>query len=119
MEILLKRIYEDYRPEDGYRVLVDRIWPRGISKEEAHLDEWEKDTAPSTELRKWFHHDPVLWNEFTGKYLAELNANPAVKPFADRLKKQERVTFLFAEKDEQHCHPVILKKYVEQLLKNE
>ena len=62
MEIVLKRVYEDASPEDGYRVLVDRIWPRGISKEKAALDEWDKDLAPSTELREWFHHDPLLWD---------------------------------------------------------
>ena len=60
MEIVLKRVYEDASPEDGYRVLVDRIWPRGISKEKAALDEWDKDLAPSTALREWFHHDPLL-----------------------------------------------------------
>jgi uncharacterized protein YeaO (DUF488 family) len=65
MEIVLKRVYEDASPEDGYRVLVDRIWPRGISKEKAALDEWDKDLAPSTELREWFHHDPLLWDEFS------------------------------------------------------
>lgn len=72
MEIVLKRVYEDASPEDGYRVLVDRIWPRGISKEKAALDEWDKDLAPSTELREWFHHDPLLWDEFSRKYKEEL-----------------------------------------------
>ena len=72
MEIVLKRVYEDASPEDGYRVLVDRIWPRGISKEKAALDEWDKDLAPSTALREWFHHDPLLWEEFSRKYKEEL-----------------------------------------------
>ena len=72
MEIVLKRVYEDASPEDGYRVLVDRIWPRGISKEKAALDEWDKDLAPSTALREWFHHDPLLWDEFSRKYKEEL-----------------------------------------------
>ena len=72
MKILLKRIYEDSLSTDGYRVLVDRLWPRGITKERANLDEWDKDLAPSTDLRLWFHHDPNRWEEFSEKYLKEL-----------------------------------------------
>src|SRR5690554_8150608 len=71
-EIVLKRIYEEALPTDGYRILVDRLWPRGISKETARIDEWNKDVAPSTALRKWFNHEPEKWNAFSERYLAEI-----------------------------------------------
>ena len=90
MEIVLKRVYEDASLEDGYRVLVDRIWPRGISKEKAALDEWDKDLAPSTELREWFHHDPLLWDEFSRKYKEELLERNPGKPFLEKLSKLDR-----------------------------
>lgn len=115
MNIALKRVYEKASPNDGYRVLVDRIWPRGISKEEAHLDEWNKDLAPSTALRKWFHHDPELWQGFSEKYWEELQQNDLGKAFLQHLKNQEKITLVYAAKDEQHCHPIILKKYLESL----
>src|SRR5690554_7821559 len=76
-EIVLKRIYEEALPTDRYRILVDRLWPQGISKETARIDEWNKDVAPSTALRKWFNHEPEKWNAFSEKYLAELRANNA------------------------------------------
>jgi len=92
--ITLKRIYDTTKPEDGYRVLVDRLWPRGISKENAHINEWNKDLAPSTELRKWFNHDPNKWEEFSQKYSNELNHNNSIKEFLTRLKKQEKITLV-------------------------
>ncbi len=115
MKILLKRVYEDAAPTDGYRVLVDRLWPRGISKERAALDEWDKDLAPSTDLRLWFHHDPNRWEEFSEKYLKELKDNNFGPDFLKRLQKQEILTLVYAAKDEKHCHPLILKDYLEGL----
>jgi uncharacterized protein YeaO (DUF488 family) len=76
MSVRTKRIYDDLDPEDGTRVLVDRLWPRGVSKEEAHLDDWMKDIAPSDELREWFDHEPVRWNEFRKRYRSELDDRP-------------------------------------------
>lgn len=114
--IYLKRVYEKPSPEDGYRVLVDRLWPRGISKPEADIAEWDKDLAPSTELRKWFHHDPALWAEFTAKYKAELlDKNPGLT-FLKRLEKEEVITLVYAAKDEKHCHPLVLKKYLDDII---
>lgn len=114
-EIVLKRAYEKALPEDGYRVLIDRLWPRGISKEKVHLDEWNKDLAPSTSLREWFDHDPVKWNEFSKKYYDELEKNNFGPAFLDRLKNQQKITLLYGAKDEEHCHPLILKKYLDSL----
>lgn len=116
MKINMKRVYEKSSPQDGYRVLVDRLWPRGISKEEADLNEWNKSLAPSNQLRKWFHHDPELWDSFQIKYLEELKlANPS-KEFLERVFQQEIVTLIYAAKDEKHCHPLVLKSYLEELL---
>ena len=86
----IKRIYEEPSPEDGYRVLVDRLWPRGISKEAAHLDEWCKDVAPSTEARREFGHDPARFEEFKTRYRAELTASGAAEALAGRLAGQTR-----------------------------
>ncbi|WP_292009509.1 DUF488 family protein [Chryseobacterium sp.] len=116
MEITLKRIYEEAFPEDGYRVLVDRLWPRGISKEKAHFDEWNKELAPSTELRKWFHANPSHWDEFSVKYKKELKKENPGPEFIERLKKQNKITLLFASKDEKHAHPLVLREYLEQVI---
>ncbi|MDR4950917.1 DUF488 domain-containing protein [Chryseobacterium sp. ES2] len=113
--IALKRVYETPSPGDGYRVLVDRLWPRGLSKENADLDEWNKDLAPSTELRLWFHHDVALWKEFSEKYRKELDESNLGKDFLKHHKKQEKITLLYAAKDEEHCHAIILKKYLESI----
>ncbi|AKK74533.1 uroporphyrin-III methyltransferase [Chryseobacterium sp. P1-3] len=113
--IVLKRVYETPLPTDGYRVLVDRLWPRGLSKEHAEIDEWNKDLAPSSELRKWFHHDPELWKEFSEKYWQELQKNDFGKKFLEHHKDQEKITLVYAAKDQEHCHPVILKEYLESL----
>jgi len=116
MRIKLKRVYEKPSPDDGYRVLVDRLWPRGISKEKADIAEWDKELAPSTELRKWFNHDPKLWKSFTEKYWAELLKNNPGKDFLEKLKNQKNITLIFSEKDEQHSHTVVLKAYLEGLI---
>ncbi|MDR2219048.1 MAG: DUF488 domain-containing protein [Methylobacillus sp.] len=115
LKIALKRIYEKPMPNDGYRVLVDRLWPRGISKNDAALDEWNKDLAPSDALRKWFRHDPALWKAFSEQYTAELAAGNAGQEFMTRMKSRKKITLVYAAKDEAHCHPLVLKAWLERL----
>ncbi|MCO4097673.1 DUF488 family protein [Macrococcoides canis] len=105
----LARIYDEDIPK-GKRVLVDRVWPRGISKEDAKLDEWLKDIAPSTDLRKWFDHDPDKFDDFKKKYKDELKDNDAVKELKDM---KGTVVLLYGAKDEKHNHAVVLKEYME------
>jgi len=112
MNIQLKRIYEPYSKEDGYRILVDRLWPRGFTKEKAALDLWLKEIAPSTELRKWFGHDPEKWKEFQKKYRIELKQN---KEALDRLRdyiKKGKVTLLYGAKDEEHNEAQVIKDFI-------
>lgn len=104
----IKQIYEKPDAKDGFRILVDRIWPRGMKKEEAGIDEWIKDIAPSSELRKWFNHDPEKWKEFKEKYIAELKESAALEEFKDLLKKHTTVTLLYSAKDEEHNQAVVL-----------
>lgn len=112
MDIQIKRIYEDADPSDGKRILVDRLWSRGISKENAQLYVWLKEVAPSTELRKWFHAvTPDHWEEFKQRYLQELKANPAVKELRD-IALSEKVTLLYSAKDSERNHAIILKEYL-------
>lgn len=113
--IALKRIYEKPSPEDGYRVLVDRLWPRVISKEKAEIAEWNTDLAPSTELRLWFHHDLNRWEEFSVKYMQELLSSNSGEKFLQQHINQEKITLVYAAKDEKHCHPIVLKQYLESL----
>ncbi|HRO09112.1 MAG TPA: DUF488 domain-containing protein [Saprospiraceae bacterium] len=104
----IKRIYEPVSPEDGYRILVDRIWPRGISKEMAALDEWDKDIAPSNELRKWFNHIPERFEAFKQKYITELTKS---KDRLNRLRsiaKKQNLTLLYSAKDIEHNQAVVL-----------
>ncbi len=104
----IKRIYEPVSPEDGYRILVDRIWPRGISKEMAALDEWDKDIAPSNELRKWFNHIPERFEAFKQKYITELTES---KDRLNRLRsiaKKQNLTLLYSAKDIEHNQAVVL-----------
>ena len=111
MGLKIKRIYEPVEKEDGFRILVDRLWPRGLTKEKAAIDLWLKDIAPSTELREWFAHDPEKWKEFQNKYLKELKEN---KEAVDTLKghlKKGTITFLYAAKDEAHNEAQVLKDY--------
>ncbi|GAA5521401.1 DUF488 domain-containing protein [Aliifodinibius salicampi] len=117
--IRIKRIYEEYSEDDGYRVLVDRLWPRGVSKEEAGLDEWCKEIAPTTELRKWFNHDPGKFEEFANRYKGELiQKEEEVNHLIDKTEKQH-VTLLYAAKDEDHNHALVLKEFLnEQLTAN-
>ncbi len=108
--IKLKRIYDPYRNEDGYRILVDRLWPRGVSKEKAHLDLWLKEIAPSTELRKWFGHDPEKWREFEKRYKKELKNKPELmQQLKDLEKKHKQVTLLYGARDAEHNEAIILQ----------
>ncbi|MDZ7657704.1 DUF488 domain-containing protein [Fodinibius sp.] len=109
-----KRIYEDYSEDDGYRVLVDRLWPRGVSKEEARLDKWCEEIAPSTELRKWFDHDPNKFEEFANRYKAELTEKGDLIDHLLKNSREQLVTLLYAAKDEDHNHALVLKEFLEE-----
>ncbi len=98
--------------DDGYRVLVDRIWPRGVSKERAKLDEWLKEVAPSTQLRTWFHHEEPKWAEFRTRYRAELDGNPAVGQLRSILESHDVVTLLYSARSETENQAVVLAEYV-------
>ncbi len=113
--IRLKRAYEAAAPGDGLRVLVERLWPRGVAKQQARIDLWAKDVAPSTELRRWYAHEPERWPEFKRRYRAELKGNAeALKGLRDQLEVGP-VTFVFAARDEARNSAVVLKQYLEQL----
>lgn len=119
LTINLERVYADAsgNPSDGLRVFVDRLWPRGESKEKFKYDIWAKEIAPSTELRKWFHDDPEnRWTSFEEKYTEEIAANPAVAKLIDDLKRHKVVTLLYSAHDPDHNNAFILKKYIEQRL---
>jgi len=112
--VMIKRIYDDPSPADGRRVLVDRLWPRGLSKERARVDWWLKEIAPSDELRRWFGHDPARWQEFRDRYRRELQAQ---LPLLDELRgaaAREPVTLLFAAKDQEHNNAVLLRELLAQ-----
>ncbi len=117
LDLKLERIYTKPADLDGYRILVDRLWPRGISKVNAHLDDWAKEMGPTTELRKWFNHEPAKYPEFQKRYLAEIEANPMtaefVKKVAEQLK-QTNVILLYGAKDEQHNQAVVLLAYLQE-----
>ena len=116
----LKRAYEKPSPADGERILVDRLWPRGLKKEEARLEDWLKDLAPSDELRHWFSHDPERWEEFQRRYVEELE-DPDKKSHLEELLKRARqgtVTLVYAAKDEQHNNAVVLQKYLQERLES-
>jgi uncharacterized protein YeaO (DUF488 family) len=112
--VKLKRAYEPAAPGDGYRVLVERLWPRGVRKLDLALDEWLKDIAPSTELRKWFSHDPERWAEFKRRYLEELRVSPALdslKALAARASKGN-LTLVFSSHDAEHNNAVVLLEQI-------
>ncbi len=112
MEIQLRRVYERPRRGDGCRVLVDRVWPRGVSKDDLELDEWRKEVAPSTRLRKWFGHDPERWKEFQMRYFTELEGKPsAVRKLVERVRRG-RITLIYAARDEDHNNAVALSAYL-------
>lgn len=112
MDVRTKRVYEQPAPEDGYRVLVDRLWPRGRSKEAARLDEWLKEIAPSDQLRKWYGHEPGKWPEFKQRYFAELEDKQDLVGELLERAEEGTVTLLFAAKDEAHNNAVALKHYL-------
>jgi len=110
----LKRAYEPVSRADGIRVLVERLWPRGVSKAELHLDEWIKDVAPSTELRRWFSHDPEKWPRFRARYFRELDAAPeAWRPIVTAARRGT-VTLVYSSHDEQHNNAVALREYLQR-----
>lgn len=113
-QIKLKRVYDKPLRSDGYRVLVDRLWPRGLSKEKAALNEWAKDLAPTDRLRNWFDHDPDLWDAFSKKYRNELKKNELLDDFIERLSTQKQVTLLYGTKYNQLTHAIILKELIER-----
>lgn len=112
MTVKIKRVYEKPDKEDGVRILVDRLWPRGLTKEKAGADLWLKDIAPSTELRKWFGHDPEKWEEFKKRYFSELQENKEpVLQLKEQIKKH-LVTLLYGARDEEHNEALVLQNYL-------
>lgn len=117
-EIKVVRIYGHEQPA-GYRILVDRLWPRGMSKVKAHLDEWDKEIGSSNELRKWFNHEDDKFPEFKTKYIAQLKANPVTTEFVKNVKEklaQEDVIFLYGAKNKKHNQAVVLKDFIDSQL---
>jgi uncharacterized protein YeaO (DUF488 family) len=112
--VKIKRVYDQVSPSDGKRILVDRLWPRGIKKEAAAIDEWLKDIAPSTELRKWYSHDPAKWGEFKKRYKIELKDKIGI---VDRLRQESKkltITLLFSTKAMELNNAVALKEFIER-----
>jgi uncharacterized protein YeaO (DUF488 family) len=112
MKILVKRVYEPVAKSDGFRVLVDRLWPRGLSKSEATLDLWLSDLGPSTGLRKWFNHDPARWTEFRRRYHAELKQKAALLATIVKEAKTRSVTLLYSAKDEHYNQAIALRSFL-------
>jgi len=113
----IKRVYENAEANDGTRFLVERLWPRGMKKEELKMEAWLKDVAPSDGLRKWFAHDPLKWKEFQKRYRAELESNPnAWKPILESAKRGD-VTLLYSARDIEHNNAVVLNSFLEEHIK--
>lgn len=112
MAVSIKRIYDEPSKADGYRILVDRLWPRGVSKEKAALDLWLKDVAPSADLRTWFGHVPERFDEFVKRYDAELDSNPALTELEDLIKEHKAVTLLFSAHDPAQNQAKVLLDYL-------
>lgn len=116
-QIRIKRVYEDPDATDGYRALVDRLWPRGMKKEYLKYDVWEKDITPSPELRKWFHEDQTEhWEDFATMYRKELENSEAVRQFIEHIKSYDTVTLLYASKEPVHNHARILQQFLQEHL---
>lgn len=113
MLVRVKRVYEKPSATDGCRILVDRIWPRGLNKQTARIDSWPKEIAPTTQLRKWFHHDPAKWKEFKKRYFQELNTHPEQANSLIKQTAKGPVTLVFGAKDEQHNNAIALKEYLD------
>ncbi len=114
MTVQLKRVYEAPATQDGMRILVDRLWPRGMAKARAAVDLWMKEVAPSTELRKWYSHDPDKWPEFRKRYRAELKANPGLAQLKELAAKKKKVTLLFASREERMNEAAVLKEILDK-----
>ncbi|HEX3811085.1 MAG TPA: DUF488 domain-containing protein [Rhizomicrobium sp.] len=112
MKIRIKRVYEPAKRGDGLRILVDRVWPRGMSKDKAHIDHWVKDVAPGTALRKWFGHEPARWSGFRTKYRKELVANREAVRELSALMKGKTVTLLYGARNTEHNNAVVLAEYL-------
>ncbi|MBK6437126.1 MAG: DUF488 domain-containing protein [Candidatus Microthrix sp.] len=112
--VWIRRAYDEPTNNDGYRVLVDRVWPRGVSKEDAQLDEWCKQIAPSTELRKWFGHDPERWDEFRSRYRGELEDRDDLVDALVERATDARVTLVFGAKDTEHNQAVVLAELIDE-----
>ena len=110
--IKLKRAYDPPSPDDGVRILIDRLWPRGISKKDAALDHWMKDLAPSAELRKWFHHDPTRWREFVQRYSSEVEANMPLLDELRSLAQKGQITLVYSARNEQQNNATALKDFI-------
>ncbi|WP_350016264.1 DUF488 domain-containing protein [Rhodanobacter sp. IGA1.0] len=118
MSIAVKRVYEPAAATDGYRVLIDRLWPRGLKKDAVPLDLWAKELAPSTALRQWFGHDPALWDGFRHRYASELDKLAEHwQPLAQRASRH-KLTLLYGARDEEHNNAVALKAYLENWLRS-
>ncbi len=113
----LQRVYGDQGDDDGERYLVERLWPRGIKKEDLPMKAWLKEVAPSTELRRWFGHDPAKWEEFQQRYRAELDKNPKAWEPLIEAGKRGTVTLLYSSHDTEHNNAVVLKSYLEEQMK--
>jgi uncharacterized protein YeaO (DUF488 family) len=111
--IHLKRVYEPAAKDDGFRILVERLWPRGVSRQRAQVDLWLKEIAPSPELRSWYAHDVEKWAEFQKRYIAELRENPIVDELKPILREHKTVTFVYAAHDEEHNSALVLKEFLE------
>jgi uncharacterized protein YeaO (DUF488 family) len=114
LHLRVKRIYEPPSNEDGLRILVDKLWPRGLKKETCKLDNWLKEVAPSDKLRRWFGHDPVRWDEFQQRYFEELDERPNVWQAVKELAREKTITLLYAAHDPQHNNAVALKNYLQR-----
>ncbi|WP_447986414.1 DUF488 domain-containing protein [Nitrospira sp. Nam74] len=115
--IQIKRAYQEPGPRDGIRILVDRLWPRGIKKEAAHIQEWRKDLAPSDALRRWFKHDPGKWSELRKRYRKELSGKNKMEELRQLagFAKRKRITLVYGATDEQHNQAVVLKELLDEL----
>ncbi len=114
--IMVKRIYDKHGKKDGFRILVDRLWPRGLSKERARVDVWLRDVSPSDNVRKWFAHDPEKWEEFRNKYKKELGSKSELLHKIKKLEKERgAVTLLYSAKDEKHNNAVVLKEILQNI----
>ena len=118
-QVDIKRVYEQAADEDGVRILVDRLWPRGVSKERAALSGWLKDVAPSPDLRRWWHHDPDHFQDFARRYRTELDDNPALEDLLSIVREHDRTTLVYAAKDPAVNHALVLRDYIRQAMEKE